>query len=101
MATKKTTTSGKARRRTCGTMAAHLLLLETQRSFRSNQRRLEEATAKRLDTGAVPAKLTLVTIKTVVNVVYRTEAQNISAAQINSQIAALNKDFRATNPDRT
>ena len=29
-----------------------------------------------------------------------TNEQNISEAQINSQIKALNKDFRATNPDR-
>ena len=40
------------------------------------------------------------TIKTVVNVVYKTPEQNISDAQINSQIAAFNKDYRATNPDR-
>ena len=41
------------------------------------------------------------TIKVVVNVVYTDETQNVSDAQIKSQIAALNKDFRATNPDRT
>ena len=41
------------------------------------------------------------TIKTVVNVVYKTAEQNVSKAQINSQIKALNKDFRATNPDKT
>jgi hypothetical protein len=41
------------------------------------------------------------TIKVVVNVVYRTAAQNISPAQIRSQIRVLNKDFGATNPDRT
>ena len=35
------------------------------------------------------------------NVVYNTDAQNISDAQIKSQIAALNKDFRATNPDKS
>ena len=46
-------------------------------------------------------KAKIVTIKTVVNVVYNTDAQNISDAQINSQIAALNKDFRATNPDKS
>ena len=36
-----------------------------------------------------------------VNVVYNTDQQNISTTQINSQIAAMNKDFRATNPDRS
>ena len=37
----------------------------------------------------------------VVHVVYNTRAENISTAQINSQIAALNKDFRATNSDKS
>ena len=32
---------------------------------------------------------------------YKTAEQNISDAQINSQIAAMNKDFRATNPDKS
>jgi hypothetical protein len=35
----------------------------------------------------------------VVNVVYRTTAENISDAQIASQIAVLNADYSATNPD--
>jgi hypothetical protein len=33
--------------------------------------------------------------------VYKTDAQNISNAQIKSQFTAMNKDFRATNPDRS
>ena len=47
------------------------------------------------------AKIKIVTIKTVVNVVYKTDEQNISDAQIKSQIKAMNKDFRATNPDKS
>jgi hypothetical protein len=38
-------------------------------------------------------------IPVVVNVLYRTTAQNISDAQIASQIAALNADYAATNGD--
>ncbi|UOK41652.1 MULTISPECIES: zinc metalloprotease [Flavobacterium] len=38
-------------------------------------------------------------IPVVVNVLYRTAAQNISLAQIQSQITALNQDFNATNSD--
>ena len=38
-------------------------------------------------------------IPVVVNVVYKTTAQNISDAQIASQIDALNKDYNATNAD--
>ena len=40
-----------------------------------------------------------VVIPVVVNVLYKTAAENISDAQIQSQIAVLNKDFTATNPD--
>ncbi|WP_298396265.1 zinc metalloprotease [Flavobacterium sp.] len=38
-------------------------------------------------------------IPVVVNVLYRTAAENISLAQIQSQIDVLNKDFNATNSD--
>jgi uncharacterized lipoprotein YajG len=40
-----------------------------------------------------------VEIPVVVNVLYKTAAQNISAAQIQSQIDVLNLDFSATNSD--
>ncbi|MFN5334600.1 MAG: zinc metalloprotease, partial [Bacteroidota bacterium] len=36
-----------------------------------------------------------------VNVLYRTTAENISNAQIQSQIDVLNEDFAGTNADRT
>ena len=39
-----------------------------------------------------------ITIPVVVHVVYRTRREH-PEAQINSQIAALNRDYRATNPD--
>lgn len=38
-------------------------------------------------------------IPVVVNVLYRTAAENISLAQIQSQIDVLNEDFSATNAD--
>jgi hypothetical protein len=40
-------------------------------------------------------------IPVVVHVVYNSSAQNISDAQINSQIQVLNEDFRRLNADRT
>ena len=40
-----------------------------------------------------------VVIPVVVNVLYKTAAENISDSQIQSQIDVLNKDFTATNPD--
>lgn len=42
----------------------------------------------------------LITIPVVVHVVYNTAAQNISVAQIQSEIDRLNKDFSNTNTDR-
>ena len=41
----------------------------------------------------------LIRIPVVVHVVWNTAAQNISDAQINSQIAVLNEDFRRLNAD--
>ena len=41
----------------------------------------------------------VVRIPVVVHVVYRNSTQNISFAQVQSQITALNKDFRRTNSD--
>jgi hypothetical protein len=40
-----------------------------------------------------------VVIPVVVNVLYKTAAENISDAQIQTQIDVLNKDYTATNPD--
>ncbi len=88
-------------RRNCGAMAAHMMLLEKYPAFRSNQLRLEGATARRREMKYEPAKAKLITIKTVVHVVYKTADQNISDAQIKSQITALNKDYRAKNADRS
>jgi Pregnancy-associated plasma protein-A len=99
---KKTSGRGTQLHRSCGAMAAHMLLLETHPGFRNALMRLENAT-ERARAGVAAADLEkskLVTVKTIVNVVYRTEEQNVSDAQIKSQIKALNKDFRATNPDR-
>lgn len=41
----------------------------------------------------------VITIPTVVHVLYRTTSENISDAQIQTQIDVLNKDFSATNSD--
>ena len=87
--------------RNCGTMANHMRLLEMYPGFRSALFQLEEATQKYRSTGLKIAEVPLATIKVVVNVVYKNPDQNISDAQINTQIAALNKDFRATNTDKS
>lgn len=88
-------------RRTCATMAAHMMLLERFPEFRLNMMRLEEATDKRRARVTDIKKARIVTIKTVVNVVYKDDSQNILLTQIKSQITALNRDFAATNPDKS
>ncbi len=88
-------------RRQCGAMAAHMMLLEQYPAFRVNQMRLEGATAKRREATFDLSTAKIITIKTIVHVVYHTAAQNVSDAQIASQIKVLNADFRAANPDRS
>ncbi len=78
-----------------------MMLLERYPSYRANQMRLEDATSRRRDATFNLRQAKIVTIKTVVNVVYKTAEENVSTAQINSQIRALNKDFRATNTDKS
>jgi hypothetical protein len=104
MAKKRKTSAAKQGgnlRRSCGTMAAHMMLLERFPSYRANLLRLEEATDRRRARVTDIKKAKRVTIKTVVNVVYKDDDQNISMPQIRSQISALNRDFAATNPDRS
>ena len=87
-------------RRQCGAMQAHFRLLEEDPNFRSRQAVLERSVARRMASGAA-AKATTTNIPVVVHVVFNTAAQNISDAQIKSQIAVLNRDFSAKNPDKS
>lgn len=100
MAKRRTRKAAGELRRSCGAMASHMALLEQVPSFRVNQARLENATTRRREAAINLNKAKVVTVKTIVHVVYKTEDQNVSQAQIESQIKALNKDFRAANPDR-
>jgi len=87
-------------RRMCGTMSVHHRLLEMDPGFRQRQMTLEHATMRRMMAGAA-ARVGLTTIPVVVHVVYNSPAENISVTQIKSQIAVLNRDYRATNPDKS
>src|SRR6476661_6188043 len=96
------TGTGTPKQRTCGTMQQHQYLLETNPSFRRNLVALEHTYQARLRAAAVartgPYKITVV-----VHVVFNPAslAEKISVAQVQSQIAVLNRDFRATNPDKS
>jgi hypothetical protein len=76
--------------------------LKTQPGLADRMQAIEEFTSR---VTANPSQYRLVNgvieIPVVVNVLYKTTAENISATQINSQIAVLNADFSATNADYT
>jgi len=89
-------------RRTCAQMAVHELLVETQPEYRERRLQAEEQTRQSIDSGeAMRVTSRLVTIPVVVHVVQRTKQENISGAQVKSQIASLNRDFRTKNPDKS
>jgi Pregnancy-associated plasma protein-A len=90
------------RRRTCAQMVVHELLAETKPEYRQRRLAVEEETRTALASGrAMQVAAKLITIPTVVHVVYRTDEENVSDAQVNSQIKALNNDFRAKNRDKS
>jgi hypothetical protein len=88
--------------RTCG---SELNITEIQQTDPARYQRimaLENQLQTHLDSAVFRglAQGTII-IPVVVHVVYSTNAQNISDAQINSQIQVLNEDFRRLNADKT
>jgi hypothetical protein len=82
-------------------MVVHELLVETQPEYRARRLEVEEHTRHSIESGeAMQVADKLVTIPVVVHVVYRTDEENISDAQVQSQIDALNRDYRAENADK-
>ena len=83
--------------RLCGAMEIHRRLLTESESYRIARAQLETAT---MGFTALEVDETVVArVPVVVHVVHSTDQQNISDAQVHSQIAVLNEDFRATNAD--
>jgi hypothetical protein len=90
------------RRRTCAHMVVHELLAETHPEYRKRRLEAEEETRQSIDSGrAMRVAEKLITIPVVVHVVHRTAEENISDAQVKSQIDALNRDYRAKNADKS
>ena len=80
-------------------MPVHERLLRTLPEY-AEARIQSENRAWRLASGrALLARAGITVIPVVVHVVSKTSAQNISDAQIESQIEVLNRDFRRNNPD--
>jgi ABC-type taurine transport system substrate-binding protein len=91
--------SARPRVRRCATMEVHRRLLSTDPQYARRRDEIENQ-ALRYAAGETRSQRTGVTrIPVVVHVLWNTAEQNISEAQIASQIDVLNLVFRRTNPD--
>ncbi|EON69102.1 hypothetical protein W97_08288 [Coniosporium apollinis CBS 100218] len=81
----------------CGATQLHKHNLATVPGFRSARQFVEQFALLAVPSAA--PRTWVAQIPVVVHVVYNTPAQNISQAQIESQIDVLNKDFNAANAD--
>jgi hypothetical protein len=80
----------------------HMLRMQNDPDAIARRQEMERATATWIANNQgrlAQNRNAVITIPVVVHVVYRTAVQNISDAQIQSQIAVLNKDFRKLNTD--
>jgi len=86
-------------RRKCGTMEVHYHLLEQTPGYRQVLGRLEATTQNRIRNLTASKIDKTITVPVVVHVVHKLAKEKISAAQVQSQIDVLNRDFNASNPD--
>jgi len=84
-------------KRTCAVMPHHYFLAETDPVYRDN-RRIIEANTK---TARLATRTTVIRIPVVVHVLFHADQENLEMSQIESQIAALNRDYRMQNADRS
>ncbi len=90
----------KRRFRRCVTMEKHWQLVRKDPEYRWRSRELEREVQDWIRRyGGAGLRTGLIRIPVVVHVLYNTSAQNISDAQIQSQIQVLNDDFRRLNAD--
>lgn len=86
------------KKRGCGTMQVHRRLLDTVPRYAERLQRIENQ-AFRAQISMIAARPGCTKIPVVVHVVWKTAGQNISQAQIDSQIEVINQDFRKRNAD--
>jgi hypothetical protein len=86
--------------RNCGSMEVLAAQLQEDPTLESRMNAIEAFTQEAVNKGTVGRLVNgVIEIPVVVNVLYRTTAENISLTQIQSQIDVLNEDFNATNAD--
>ena len=92
--------SSASAQRKCATVDQHNHLLEMHPEMQSNRQQIEDHTNQFIKNQTQNKATGIVyTIPVVVHVVYRTAAENISDAQVQSQIDVLNEDCRLLNAD--
>ena len=85
--------------RNCGTME-HLEFLKSQDPLlEQRMQKNEYSLQQKIHNQPESFSSTIITIPVVVHVVYSTSTENISTAQVQSQIDVLNEDFRRLNTD--
>ena len=88
--------------RQCGAQQVNERLYELDPKLRDRHERIEAECRRSIEKGeAQRVWRKLVTIQCVVHVVAKTDEENISDEQIESQIEVLNQDYRGTNADRS
>ena len=86
--------------RNCGSMDVLNRNIQDNPALLQTRQEIEDFTQKYIDHGGYnSASRSVVTIPVVVHVLYNTSSQNISDAQVQSQIDILNKDYSKTNTD--
>ena len=83
----------------CGTEAYTKNLMKNNSSYAIALDKVNSQTEKWIKNHPSHREKTIITIPVVVHVVWKTNTENISDAQIFSQIDVLNKDFRRLNHD--
>lgn len=81
----------------CNSMNQLAKQLKADPSLAQRMAETEARTQAWISSGKKP--MGVITIPTVVHVIYGTDSQNVSDMQIFSQLATLNADFRKMNPD--
>lgn len=84
--------------RDCGTMDVHERLLSEDPNYEVNMANIEAFTQEFITNNAGESR-SVVTIPVVFHVVWNTATENISDAQVLSQLDILNEDFRRLNAD--
>jgi len=93
------TTGVRAQLRTCGTDDYMAQRLTENPKLITIKQAIQDHYLQTLNNGSIQSKKAVITIPTVVHVVYNTSAENISDAQVQSQIDVLNEDYRRLNAD--